>query len=425
MDGQGPLLDQAAAKAREMWLTSGLVDHAQDKIILYVATRNEASALAALLNCAAYTSTVADTAEEKEKILSTWIDSASQPYMVATWALGLGFDYAHVRIVIHVGELRNSLVDFAQESGRAGRDGAQAFSLVLLRQDWVPNAKDRMLPERKPVYEFLDGLHCRRRILSEYLDTGSEVIFECPGGAFAKCDACRRRSDFRDGHAEVDRGKAREMLPEQEFIVDDDDMNFGSFEFEAWSDDDDDDDDDAPTMLKHTGSVILQEKLNSAQVEFEQYERDLRCVAGTCLLCRGAGASWEHRLNDCSSRGDYFEARNRARAAGQKQAGGWIARFHACYHCYQPQSICARAASEGRQRECEYSDVVMPLCYGLWLREQRGLDSGWLRTRTGRSFTRADEFLLWCGRASRFGGTEAIEGVRIAAAALAKNFVLL
>jgi hypothetical protein len=215
------------------------------------------------------------------------------------------------------------------------------------------------------------------------------------------------------------------MLREQEFNVDDDDMNFGGLEFEAWSDDDDDDDGDAPTMLKHTGSAIMQQKLNSAQVEFEQYERDLLSVVGTCLLCRGVGASWEHRLDCCPSRGEFFKARDHARKEGQRQAGGWIAKFHACFHCYQPQSICTRASSEGRQRHCDYGDVVMPVCYGLWVRANRGLDSDWLRTRTGRRFTRADEFLVWCGRASQFGGTKAIEGVRIAAAALAKNIVLL
>jgi superfamily II DNA helicase RecQ len=46
-------------------------------------------------------------------------------------ALSAGFDYAYIRLVIHVNELL-FLVDFAQESSRAGRDGKKTYSLVLL-----------------------------------------------------------------------------------------------------------------------------------------------------------------------------------------------------------------------------------------------------------------------------------------------------
>jgi superfamily II DNA helicase RecQ len=45
--------------------------------------------------------------------------------------LSASFDYTYVRLVIHVNKLL-SLVDFAQESSRAGRDRKEAYSLVLL-----------------------------------------------------------------------------------------------------------------------------------------------------------------------------------------------------------------------------------------------------------------------------------------------------
>jgi superfamily II DNA helicase RecQ len=60
-----------------------------------------------------------------------WLATPEQPYIVATSALSAGFDYAHVRLVMHVNK-PDSLVDFAQESRRAGRDGKEVYSVVLL-----------------------------------------------------------------------------------------------------------------------------------------------------------------------------------------------------------------------------------------------------------------------------------------------------
>ncbi len=77
------------------------------------------------------------TAEQKEELLRTWLYSSDQPYIVATSALSAGFDYAHIRLVIYVNE-PSSLIDFAQEFGRARRDEKEAYSLVLLARLWKP-----------------------------------------------------------------------------------------------------------------------------------------------------------------------------------------------------------------------------------------------------------------------------------------------
>jgi superfamily II DNA helicase RecQ len=119
-NGQGSFLEQAAARARDAWDQSGLFDKSRDKIILYARTRDEAKDLAQLLDCGTYTAR-SGTVTEKEAIVTGWLHTAAQPYIVATTAFAEGFDYSHVRLVINVNE-PESIVLFAQESGRAGRD---------------------------------------------------------------------------------------------------------------------------------------------------------------------------------------------------------------------------------------------------------------------------------------------------------------
>ena len=50
---------------------------------------------------------------------------------MATSALSVGYDYPYVRYVLHAGPPRR-ITDFAQESGRAGRDRQPAKSIILM-----------------------------------------------------------------------------------------------------------------------------------------------------------------------------------------------------------------------------------------------------------------------------------------------------
>ena len=134
---RGSLIKQAAMEAKHAWTESGLFDHTCDKIILYTRTCKDADDLAELLDRDAYTAESGTPAEKKE-ILDRWIRTSNAPYVVATTALAEGSDYLHVRLVMNVDE-PDSLIIFAQESGRAGRagrDGKQAYSMVLLPLTW-------------------------------------------------------------------------------------------------------------------------------------------------------------------------------------------------------------------------------------------------------------------------------------------------
>ena len=233
-------------------------------------------------------------------------------------ALSAGFDYTHVRLVIHINE-PDSLVDFAQESGRAGRDGKEAYSVVLLPPRWVSQVASAIEAEKGVLHRYLQGQECRRTCLSTYLDLESQLR-QCVTGEDVVCDV------YSSGPVET-------ALP-------------------------------APLVtMPYTGSAIIQQKRRAAYLELSRYQEDLLAVQGTCLLCRGLDEPWDHALTTCRRRFDFFQARDRVK---RQCEGAWITAFQACYWCYNPQSVCPRADPASGCQSCVYADIIMPLCYSIF-----------------------------------------------------------
>jgi ATP-dependent DNA helicase RecQ len=69
---------------------------------------------------------------EREHIQARWTE-ADNLIMCATTAFGMGIDKPNVRCVAHY-DLPESLEEYYQEAGRAGRDGAEAFAVALYNQ---------------------------------------------------------------------------------------------------------------------------------------------------------------------------------------------------------------------------------------------------------------------------------------------------
>ena len=127
--------------------------------------------------------------------------------IVATTALGTGVSYPGVMLVVHVG-LPYGLIDFSQESGRAGRGGEQVDSLVLLERGWEEREdairkRRRMVSsqDERAMAEFVKTTGCRRLVLARCFDSGELV--DCEMGEMARCDRCcsgvtdRQRSESR------------------------------------------------------------------------------------------------------------------------------------------------------------------------------------------------------------------------------------
>lgn len=122
--------------------------------------------------------------EERLAAVEAWREGRT-PVMCCTAAFSLGVDYSAVRLVVHAG-LASSLVAYAQEVGRAGRDGQPALCVMCVEGgdgtgEWVSDAEvarrvggscsPQQLQDACIVRDWaLDFSRCRRMRLQSYLD---------------------------------------------------------------------------------------------------------------------------------------------------------------------------------------------------------------------------------------------------------------
>ena len=118
------------------------------------------------------------------------------PLITATVAFGMGVDKSSVRFVAHW-SAPQSIGAYSQESGRAGRDGSQAFGRIyystkdrdsmlihLNNQKYENNEKKTLLLENcKRMVKYCEGLTCRHSVLSDYFGDSKPKCVD-------KCDIC-------------------------------------------------------------------------------------------------------------------------------------------------------------------------------------------------------------------------------------------
>ena len=92
-------------------------------------------------------------ADVKSKRLKQW-QSGKQRIMVATNAFGMGIDKAEVRLVIHY-NVPETLENYFQEAGRAGRDGIRAYAILLLGPDDLLQSRKQFLTNLPQVADVL------------------------------------------------------------------------------------------------------------------------------------------------------------------------------------------------------------------------------------------------------------------------------
>lgn len=97
--------------------------------------------------------------EERDKNQEDWIKDRVR-IMVSTNAFGMGIDKPAVRTIIHA-DVPDSIENYYQESGRAGRDGAKAYAVLLTdasdagRLEALPGIRFPAISAVREVYQHL------------------------------------------------------------------------------------------------------------------------------------------------------------------------------------------------------------------------------------------------------------------------------
>jgi ATP-dependent DNA helicase RecQ len=171
--------------------------------IVYTATRRQSERWAALLaergwNAAAYHAGM--PADARSDIAARFAARALG-VIVATNAFGMGIDRPDIRAVVHA-QPPSSIEAYYQEVGRAGRDGAEAWGLLLcsgadvgLRRRLVTTGSDgnAASPEQaarawalfRELLRYLDARTCRHDFILRYFGDEQELLGGC-----GHCDIC-------------------------------------------------------------------------------------------------------------------------------------------------------------------------------------------------------------------------------------------
>jgi ATP-dependent DNA helicase RecQ len=167
--------------------------------IVYAPTRRGAEDEAARLTGRGWAAEVYHAGllpEAREKAQRAFLAGASE-VMVATNAFGMGIDRPDVRAVVHLGP-PGSIEAYYQEVGRAGRDGAPAWGLLLVSPADMPRRR-RLLEADAPgeavlahkwglfleLMRWAEGGSCRHDAILRYFGDEAETLDGC-----GQCDVC-------------------------------------------------------------------------------------------------------------------------------------------------------------------------------------------------------------------------------------------
>jgi superfamily II DNA/RNA helicase len=334
--------------------------HQAGKVVIYGNSVTKVKKLAEQLACNAYY----HDAVGKASMLADFM-AGKQHVIVATSALGMGVDIPDIRCIIHM-DWPRTILDYAQESGRAGRDGMPSEAIIIRQEGSQRASEDKQSEaEQRLVQLYVEGdgtaARCRRRVLDEYLD-GREGREGCEQGE-EKCDVCRGPEEEIEGEeegeeeTEENRGGARS---------DDEDMGVVETESEERQ--------RVFQRQQQERQGPRQTFIQQRQQEFSDVEwlrRQLAWWANRCGICEAAGdGPSEHNVRRCWRQ----ESRETREAIKTIEEQIKFESYSGCFWCGVPQEICNRweRNSYGRYQrtkdgDCQYRGVLIGGLMGVAL----------------------------------------------------------
>lgn len=180
--------------------------HRSSKGVVYCRSKAQCETLADQLGCVYYHA----DADGKEERMAYWVEHGG--LIVATSALGTGVDFPGITLILHV-DIPWGMIDFTQESGRAGRQGEDVDSVIVVEKGRVERMRHTMIAtDEHAMLEFIRTAGCRRSIASCFLD-GIERDCVTDERGLAHCDSCgegwtvlqRRQRQTSEARATVER----------------------------------------------------------------------------------------------------------------------------------------------------------------------------------------------------------------------------
>jgi RecQ family ATP-dependent DNA helicase len=338
------------------------------KMIVYGNDVAKVKRIAAKLGCHAYHS----KATGKAGKLQDFMDGQHQ-VIVATSALGMGVDIPDIRCVVHM-DWPFSMLDYAQESGRAGRDGLRSEAIMIVQQgkqravnDSDPNGKADQELVRRFVGEE-GGRRCRRIVLGEYLDRRDRERTGCEEGE-ETCDVCHSRQEAEeDGE-----GEAQSSVDEEvESVCEDEEVEI-----------------EIRRILQQQDQARQGPRrtwMQQSQRQFEDIEwvaQQLARWTGRCGFCEGRGYQDSmHDIRECP----HADSNGTKEAIGPLDQKIRFEPWSGCFTCGGvPQSICQRWEPNGRgqfQRreggDCQHKGVLSGTVIGI-IFGYEGVMGQWIR----------------------------------------------